>query len=284
MMSPALRERLEVELGSSIEDLRQVGGGDINVAHHAWLTDGREVFIKTHPRTPAGAFAAEAAGLQWLRVEGGPAIPRVVSSDDAWLVLEWVESGAPVADYDERLGRELARLHGATPDRFGLADDNFIANLPQSNRRHDTWARFYAEERVLPLATACTHRGIWTAQTQAGFEALVARMEERVGEPEPPARLHGDLWSGNAMPGVAGEPMLIDPAAYGGHREVDLAMMKLFGGFSSRCFDAYDECYPLLPGWEDRIDLWQLYPLLVHALLFGRGYAGRCVEVMRRWL
>jgi fructosamine-3-kinase len=282
-MSPELQAEIEAELGQRVAHQRGVSGGDINQAFRAELEDGTAVFVKTHPRAPKGAYAAEAAGLEWLKVEGGPTLPTVLGCSDRWLLLEWVDAGESRPEYDEELGRQLARMHLAAPEYFGLEYDNFIANLPQSNRRHADWASFFGQERVLPLVAACTHRGVWTAQTHAGFEHLVRVLPERVGEDEQPARLHGDLWMGNAMRGPAGEPMLIDPAVYGGHREVDLAMMKLFGGFSADVFAAYNEVYPLQADWEERVDLWQLYPLLVHALLFGGGYAGRCVEVMRRW-
>ena len=282
-MSPELQAEIEAELGQRIAHQRSVSGGDINQAYRVELADGTAVFVKTHPRAPKGAYTAEAAGLAWLKVEGGPALPTVLGCSERWLLLEWLDAGDSRADYDERLGRELARLHQAAPEHFGLEHDNFIANLPQSNRHHDDWASFYGQERILPLVAACTHRGVWTGTTQAAFEHFVERLPQRVGEPEDPARLHGDLWAGNAMRGPEGQPVLIDPAVYGGHREMDLAMMKLFGGFSADVFAAYDELYPLQPDWEERVDLWQLYPLLVHALLFGGGYAGRCVEVLRRW-
>jgi fructosamine-3-kinase len=275
---------MEAELGARIVEISSVRGGDINRAFRAELDDGRRVFVKTHPRPPEGVYAAEAAGLSWLRVEGGPEIPGVLAHDLAWLLLEWVESGPAPADFDEVLGRQLARMHLAGPELFGHVEDNFIANLPQSNRASGNWADFYGRQRILPLAQACTARGVWLAETEAAFELLVERLPERVGEPEDPARLHGDLWSGNVMRGAQGQPVLVDPAVYGGHREMDLAMMKLFGGFSEDCFAAYNEVYPLSEDWEERVDLWQLYPLLVHALLFGGGYAGRCVEIMRRWL
>lgn len=286
ILGEQLQASIEESLGARIQSVDSVRGGDINRAFKAQLEDDRVVFIKSHRRPPKGVFAAEAAGLAWLRVEAGPEIASVIAHDDRWLILEWVESGPSIQDFDEQLGRQLANMHIEGPGLFGHEADNFIANLPQNNQslvENESWAEFYGQRRILPLTLACTAREVWLGDTQAGFEALVAKLDERVGEVEEPARLHGDLWSGNVMRGPKGQPVLVDPAVYGGHREMDLAMLKLFGGFSEDCFAAYNEVYPLQEDWEERIELCQLYPLLVHALLFGGGYAGRCVEIMRRW-
>jgi fructosamine-3-kinase len=249
-----------------------VGGGDINRAMRLELTDGRVVFVKHHADPPAGMFAAEARGLAWLAAAGALRIPAVLAVGERWLALEWLEPGARVADFAARLGRGLATLHAAGAPSFGLDHDNFIAILPQDNRPAPTWAELWIERRLWPLIVRAGARArpSWLAR----LDRLRARWREIAGPDEPPARLHGDLWSGNVH-AAGGAPALIDPAVYGGHREVDLAMLALFGGLAEATVAAYHEVHPLADGWRDRIPLWQLYPLLVHTVLFGGGYGGQ---------
>lgn len=269
-----MRDELEQALGASITAQRALRGGDINDAFAITLSDGREVFVKSKRAAPEGMFAREAEGLEWLRT-GALRIPEVLAVGERFLALERIAPGRPRADHDEQLGRGLAALHRATPaEGFGLARDNFIADLPQDNQRTPDWPSFYVERRLRPMLRRAVDAGRASAAMKRGFERLFARMTELVGPPEPAARLHGDLWGGNAMVDERGAPVLIDPAAYGGHREVDLAMMRLFGGFGARVFAAYEEAWPLAPGAEERVGLYQLYPLLVHVVLFGGGYAG----------
>jgi fructosamine-3-kinase len=152
--------------------------------------------------------------------------------------------------------------------------DNFLATLEQGNAPQPTWHEFYASRRLMPLAIQARMRELLDVATMRAIERVCDRMASLCGPPEPPSRLHGDLWGGNAIVASDGAPVLIDPAVYGGHREVDLAMMRLFGGFGPRVFAAYDEAHPLAPGHEERVPLYQLYPLLAHVCLFGSSYAG----------
>jgi len=263
-------------LGTTVEALRPVAGGDVNEAFGLELGDGRRAFAKTRRAVPDGFFAAEARGLAWLAEAPGPAVPEVLGilEDPPALLLAWIEAAPAPPGGDARLGRELAALHAAGAPGFGGEADNFIGPLPQSNRPRADWATFYAEERLAPRIRAARDAGRIDAGLARGLDELRARLPARVGPAEPPARLHGDLWGGNALFDAGGRPWLIDPAAYGGHREVDLAMMLLFGGFGPDCFAAYHEAHPLAPGWRERTPLYQLYPLLVHVELFGAGYAG----------
>ena len=177
-------------------------------------------------------------------------------------------------------GRGLAELHRSGAPQWGLSYDNFIGPFAQPNRQCVDWPTFYVERRLAPqLAEACSTLG---APIVSRFEHLCADIVQVVGPPEPPARLHGDLWAGNAFADANGSPVLVDPAVYGGHREVDLAMMQLFGGFSERVFAAYDEAYPLAAGWRGRVPLYQLYPLLVHVNLFGAGYVRQLEATLAR--
>ena len=267
------RARLEARLGTKIQGARAIAGGDINEAYRVDLADGRALFVKTRHDAPPDMYAAEADGLAWLRAGASSLqIPAVVARDERFLALELWERAARSPDYDEQLGRGLAELHRATPEGFGLARDNYIGSLPQHNAPLGDWVSFYRERRLRPFVEAAS--ATLGARTVREFDRLYDRLPELVGAPEPPARLHGDLWAGNQHTAPNGGPALIDPAAYGGHREIDLAMMRLFGGYSARVFAAYAEAYPLQPGHADRIPLYQLFPLLVHVRLFGGGYAG----------
>jgi fructosamine-3-kinase len=262
-------------------------GGDINRAERMTLADGRELFVKFRSDAPVGMYRAEAAGLAWLAEVGALRTPAVVAVGDErpprFLALEWIEGGRSRAGHDEALGRGLAALHRAGAGELGLGADNFIGSLPQRNEAAPSWADFYGERRLEPMARMAVEAGALAAGVLDELERLRARLPDLCGPPEPPARLHGDLWGGNAMTDAAGAPVLIDPAVYGGHREVDLAMMRLFGGFSATVFAAYAEAHPLAAGHQEWVELYQLYPLLVHAVLFGGGYARSAERVLRRY-
>ena len=276
-MTPELRAVIEAELGAEVSSATRVGGGSINDAYEVRTSDGRGVFVKTHGNAPSGMFAAEARGLRWLAEAKAIRVPKALAVSDArpaFLVLELLEPGRRRPDFDEELGRGLAALHRFGAPRFGLDRDNFIANLPQSNAEADDWPTFYWASRLEPQLRMATDRGMIDRSTRSRFDALSRVMADRVGPAEPPSRLHGDLWGGNLHVDEAGRPCLIDPAVYGGHREIDLAMMRLFGGFGPRVFAAYHESWPLAPGAERRVPLYQLYPLLVHVNLFGGSYVG----------
>lgn len=276
-MSPRLHAALEERFGTRIKRSRRLSGGDINEAFEISFDDGTSIFVKTHPSPPHGMFGAEARGLRWLAEAAALRVPRVIAVSDgqpAYLALEMLTSGERRADFDEELGRSLAALHEFGAPRFGLDHDNFIGRLPQSNATSDDWASFYWARRLEPQLRLATDQGLIDGPTRARFGELRRALPERIGPAEPPSRLHGDLWGGNLHVDEAGRPCLIDPAVYGGHREVDLAMMRLFGGFRERVFAAYGEIWPLAPGASDRVGLYQLYPLLVHVNLFGGGYVG----------
>lgn len=281
-----LRAALGERLGAAVARARVCRGGSISAAWAVDLDDGRAVFVKAKADAPADMFAAEARGLAYLRA-GLPdelSLPQVLACEPGFLVLELLEPGPPRPDFDELLGRGLAALHrsGAGLPGFGLDHSNYIGSLAQINDPCDDWPSFYRERRLAPmLARAEPQLG---SALRPRFDQLLVELEDRCGEPEPPARLHGDLWSGNLHRDASGRPALIDPAVYAGHREMDLAMMRLFGGFSARTFAAYARAWPLQPGWERRVDLYQLYPLLVHVVLFGGSYVGAVAAALDRLL
>ncbi len=287
-MNPRLRAELEARFGAKLRSVERVSGGDINEAYSAELEGGRRVFVKTHPSAPASLFPAEARGLDWLRSRSGLRVPEVLAVSEpagelGYLALEWLESASPARDFDERLGQGLAELHRSGAPGFGLDHDNFIGSLPQSNGARESWVVFFREQRLEPQLARLVAARRASFSLRRGFERLVARLPELWGEPEPAARLHGDLWGGNLHVGPSGEPCLIDPAVYGGHREIDLGMMRLFGGFAERVFQAYDEAFPLSPGAAERVALCQLYPLLVHANLFGGSYVGSVERIVAQY-
>jgi fructosamine-3-kinase len=282
-------------LGSEVADLRRVAGGDLNDAYAARLADGRLVFIKTSADAAPGSYAAEAAGLRWIAAaEGAPAVPEVLAVVDPpeqdpeprMLALSWVRPGRLSDSGTEALGRGLAALHRAGASAYGAAPPGApgglrIGPLVLPAGLADSWAEAYGAFRLRPLARRAAARGALAPDGLAAVERVCERLPELVGPAEPPARLHGDLWGGNVLADGDGVPYLIDPAAHGGHREIDLAMLRLFGGPGERCFSAYAEAFPLADGHEERQELWQLFPLLVHAVLFGAGYGERAAAVAR---
>jgi fructosamine-3-kinase len=264
-------------LGIPVRRSTALGGGAARVD----LADGRTVVVKDGP-----SAEAEAAGLVWLAVPGGPPVPRVLGCTAQRLVTTHVPDGRPSTDAAAQLGRRLAVLHAAGAPAFGAGppgapDAAWIGRAPMTNVACPEWAPWYAEHRVAAYLRAARDRGGLTAAEAAAVERVCGRLPELAGPPEAPARLHGDLWSGNVLWAPDGA-WLIDPAAHGGHRETDLAMLALFGcPHRDTVLAAYDEAVPLAPGWRDRVPLHQLFPLLVHVALFGRGYAAQAVAAAR---
>jgi fructosamine-3-kinase len=271
--------------GSGVARSRPVAGGSINEALHVVLDDGRELFVKHRADPPDGFYAAEAAGLRWI---AGPLpVPSPVAVDERFLVLGWIASAARADGFDTALGAGLARLHALGADRHGATGDGgptFVGplRLPNEPAGDGSWAAFYSERRLAPLLELA--HGALPAGATGRIESVIARLAELCGPEEPVARLHGDLWSGNVMAGPDGAPVLVDPAAYGGHREVDLAMLSLFGAPGRRVLPAYEDAgTPLADGHEERVELFQLLPLLVHAALFGGGYGAAADRAARRY-
>lgn len=245
---------------------------------------GRTVVAK---RGEPGQAVAEAAGLCWLRVPGGPPVPQVHGYDGQWLVTEHVPDGQLDGAAAERLGRQLATLHAAGAAAFGAAPPGgpqqaWIGAAPMSNVIGPQWPQWYAEHRVLCYLRSAVDRGAMDAAGARAVHRVCERIDELAGPAEPPARLHGDLWAGNVHAGADGRGWLLDPAAHGGHRETDLAMLALFGHpLLERLLAGYQDVAPLAPGWRQRIPLHQLFPLLVHAVLFGGGYGASAATAAR---
>lgn len=278
---------------AELDDLRPIGGGDICEAYRGrW--QGRDVFAKTLGDAPPGFFDAEQNGLRWLAAAGAP-VPEVLAATDELLVLEWVDTGRPTRAAATALGTALATMHATPAPTFGAEWRGYAGSVPMDNTprfsRPEEWPAFFAEQRLLPLLRLVVDRGALDDGGRCAVEAVCDRLPELAGPPEPPAHLHGDLWSGNVLwcGGSAGsgtaEIRLIDPAAHGGHRESDLALLAMFGCPElATVLDAYQRRHPLSEGWRDRVGLHQLHPMLLHAALFGGSYGARVSSLARAQL
>jgi fructosamine-3-kinase len=289
-------------------DLEPVSGGSINQAFRMRTSKGFR-FCKWNPAAPAGLFRREAEGLAALAAAGSSLIiPRVealtpersvpgsrtpeaskaptrgMPGGPSLLVLEYLEPDPdPSPEAWERFGRGLAELHRCGKDRFGFEDDNFCGLTPQENTWTEDWAGFYGRHRIGALADRLAERGELTPAQRGEFGKLQDRLPGLLGHHPPPALIHGDLWSGNAMLTSRG-PALVDPACSFSDREAEWGMMLLFGGFPDRVQAAYEEAWPMPGGWRERIPLYQLYHVLNHFLLFGGGYGGQALRLARKFV
>ena len=285
---PVIARRAEELLGAQVISTAPVAGGDICAANRLRLNDGRTVIIKTHSHAPEGFFEAEARGLRWLAVDGGVPVPEVLAVDADCLILPWIEPGKVTTDAATGFGEALAVTHAADAPSYGLDGEGFIGRLPMPNSPAPSWPEFYAVRRVLPYLKLARDRGHVDGAAADGIEGVVGRLPDLLPD-EPPSRVHGDLWNGNVLWGHDGRAHALDPAAYAGHREVDLARLALFGlPHLQKVLDAYwwassAAGRPLADGWQDRLPLHQLFPLLVHACMFGGSYAARAADIARRY-
>lgn len=265
-----------------------VSGGSISHTSIVELGDGRKVFLKKSRSTPAGLFRAEAEGLAALHAASGPRVPEPYAlyegPQSGYLLMEYVESGRQTPRFWQQLGAQMAELHLHTRGRaYGFHSDNFIGSTPQPNAWSNSWLEFFGERRISFQIERAARAGLADKKMQKDVEQIMARLPQLLPEPEHPALLHGDFWSGNHLCDAHGEPVIIDPAVYYGHREADLAMAECFGGFAPGFFAAYNEAYPLQAGYKERVDLYNLYHMLNHLNLFGSGYAGSVRAILRRY-
>lgn len=276
----------ELIAGLRISDVMPVRGGDIAKAFRLDSPDGT-YFLKTHPRPSKQMFEREARGLGALRATAPSdlGVPEVLAASERGLVLEWIAEGHRTVDSEVMFGTGLARLHQVAQPFFGgLAGDDsgYIGSVEVDLTPADSWPEFYVERRLRPLLRRAIDQRVISIDAATLFEAVSSRAEELCGPVEPPALVHGDLWGGNRLVDQSGKNWLIDPAAHYAHREVDIAMMLLFGGFGDEVFVGYNQVYPLAAGWRERVPWYQLPPLLVHAILFGGGYGASALGVLKR--
>ncbi len=283
-------EKLATIFGSSVRltDSRSVGGGCINHAVKIGTSAG-DFFLKLNASAPADMFMKEAAGLNEMRLANSSLIiPKVIWSKDVddfpgLLLMEYLQPASSTSGFDERLGRGIAQLHRKTASAYGFYHSNYCGTTVQDNTWTDNWPVFYAERRIWSLIQQIkTTRGMSSDDLKI-YEKLIDRMPVLLAHQTIPSLIHGDLWSGNYMY-TANGPALIDPACYFADREMELGMMKLFGGFSGSVWNAYQDEFRLPEGWQQRIRLYQLYPVLNHYLLFGVSYGQQALEIAMEYI
>lgn len=283
-----LLEILANHLGNSpeITSFEEKGGGSINTAAIIRTSQGTFFAKWNSVEGRCGMFGAEEHGLKLLAQAGEIRTPEPLGSREdssrCYLLMEYLESGDFGFDFWEVFGTRLARLHRHTQPQFGLDRSNFIGSLPQLNPLTDSWATFFAESRLEPQLKRAVDSGKADTQLVKKFESLYTKLNE-IFPHEAPALLHGDLWGGNFMCTIDEDPAVYDPAVYYGHREMDLAMTRLFGGFDSSFYEAYHEEFPLEQGFEKRMDICNLYPLLVHVNLFPGSYIQSVKHIVSRF-
>lgn len=280
-------QQIAIAQGWELQQASPVHGGDINQAYALDTNKGR-FFLKLNDaqRFPA-MFVVEANGLQALEKNFPLKVPSVVAHGEAdnqqYLLLEWLQPASYTNQSWKAFGRALAQLHCTTHQQFGWHEAGYLGSIPVANEWKESWTDFYTTNRLLPLVKRLQDQKAFSVKDVQQAEAFYRTLNSRMPA-EPPALLHGDLWSGNASAVLVDGKATIaiyDPATYYGHREIDVALTRLFGGFPSTFYDAYNETYPLQSGWQQRLPLFQLSHLLLHAVLFGGGYVGRCKEIMK---
>ncbi len=289
----ALSEALQQLMGSTIYIKREeaVGGGCISQGGILYLSNGEQVFLKSYGASPHHFFQVEADNLLLLQRYCSLTVPTPLivgeNADSQYLCLEYIEAAPRKADYWEHCGRALATLHkesGAAARRFGLEWDNWIGSTPQPNNPSTNWQHFFATTRLHYQLQLAARNGYLSPAMQRDGDLLLKHIPSLLPEAVQPALVHGDLWSGNLMSDNRGGAALIDPAVYFADREVDIAMTRLFGGFDDRFYHAYNECYPLVKGWEGRLQLYNLYHLLNHLNIFGTSYLAAVGKVVHHYI
>jgi protein-ribulosamine 3-kinase len=284
-----LEQRLNEATGQqmTLQHVSAVGGGSINEAFCLHTTAGDYMMKRNSKTAFPNMFKCEAEGLTAIANTKTVAIPKVILldsfEDDSFLVLEWIEIIRPTPDASQTFGRQLATMHKSTAIEFGFDTDNYMGSIPQSNRKQDTWAGFFITERLQPMVKIARDKSLLNNLDAEKFDKLYTGLPGFFDE-ELPALIHGDLWGGNYLISNKSKPYLIDPAVSYGHREFDLAMTKLFGGFSTEFYSAYQESFPLAQDWSKRTDLWNLYPLLLHLNLFGTGYLAQVMNAVAKYI
>jgi fructosamine-3-kinase len=280
LLSQALSKPVEVS------GLSPVGGGSISSTYKI-LSSAGMFFLKVNEGENASMmFKTEAEGLELLHKKSAFTIPQVISvssdGNTALLLMNFIDSSSKGNNYWQELGINLAALHRQINSIFGLSENNFIGSLPQQNNFAGDWSSFFIDRRILPMVKMAVNNGLVTNAFVVKIEIVLNNIADLLPK-EPPALVHGDLWSGNLMVDSNGHPCLIDPAVYYGHREMDISFSHLFGGFDNQFYETYQEIFPLEPGFDTRIDIYNLYPLLVHLNLFGRSYLGQIENILARF-
>ena len=273
---------IEEKNNLKINNITSLSGGDINDVFLLNTTEGKKV-VKVNSATKfPGMFEAEMAGMKALKSAEAIDVPQMIAvyteSEYSCLLMEHRETGSRSSNFWTVFGKQMADLHKNTQPKFGFSEDNYIGSLPQQNNEHENIVDFYIEERLEPQFKLAKEQAYDLGDTKKFYSELYNLIPQ-----EKPALIHGDLWNGNYLVNAEGSPCLIDPAVAYAPREMDLSMMKLFGGFDSVLFNTYFEEFPVEKGFDDRVPIWQLYYLLVHLNLFGTGYLGSCKNIIDRY-
>lgn len=282
MLSKELIKHFESLLSEEVKSTKHLSGGDINEVF-LLSTSTRELVVKLNSasRFPK-MFETEAKGLQELRKVNGFRVPKVLGygecNDDSFLTLEYIKTGKKTRNFWRMFGIQLADLHSHSASYFGFESDNYIGSLPQYNSKDSSAARFYITQRLQPQFAMAIKRGF----SFPNLDSFYTAVENEIPN-EPSSLIHGDLWSGNFMVDVNSYPCLIDPTVAYAPREMDIAMMNLFGGFDEEVFEVYNDIFPLTNDWKERLPLWQLYYLLVHLNLFGKSYYNSVRGILNRY-
>ncbi|MGN6619137.1 MAG: fructosamine kinase family protein [Ilyomonas sp.] len=268
-----------------LKDSVQIYGGDINSAFKLYTTAG-SFFLKLNSESYNDMFVKEAEGLELLDSAKTIKIPQPIlygrSETNIFLVMESFIKGRIGKNFWQEFAYGLAGIHQQTVSFFGLDTNNYCGSLLQSNKKHDNWCSFYTEERIMPLIQKAYTQKRCTLDEIKLAEKVCAKFESLMPA-EKSSLVHGDLWCGNFLSTREGKVVIYDPAVYYGHREMDIAMTELFGGFDERFYDYYNEAFPLQPQWQERIQLFQLYPLLVHVVLFGEPYYNKVISILKKY-
>jgi len=284
-----IKSRIEEKLGTKIKSMSSLSGGCISDAYRLTTSVGYNYLLKYHPDISDDMFEKEANGLKELAKANAIRIPEVLTVDKDYILLEFISSGSKKKNFFEDFGRRFAEMHKYNSDSYGFYEDNLIGSNPQVNipdeKEKTNWVGFYFNQRILYQLKLAEKLGNATPELRKSISKLEEKIKDIIGDSEEkPSLLHGDLWGGNYMVDENGEAVLIDPAVYYGHREADLGMTKLFGGFSSEFYKSYNETYPLKDGYEYRENIYKLYHVLNHLNLFGGGYYSQAISLIKFYI
>jgi len=288
-LSGKITKKIENLRGSAVKKTESLSGGCISNAYKVTFEDNLSCLIKINEHSPADMFIKEAHGLQELRKANAIKVPEVLLFDAEFILLEFINSASNQKYFYEEFGRKYALLHKYNADEFGFYENNYIGSTPQINindeRTKKNWTSFYLSNRLLYQFKLAEKNGYADSRLRDAFMKMVSKIESILeGSDAKPSLLHGDLWSGNYMTDENGDACLIDPAVYYGHREADLAMTKLFGGYPDSFYHAYNEAFPLREGWKYRENIYMLYHVLNHLNLFGSGYYLHALSLMKFYI
>lgn len=289
MLNNKIKSKIENILGSQITKMNSLSGGCISSSYKVNTKDGNSYFLKYNYSSGSDMFLTEAHGLQELDKPGVITIPKVISFDKEFILLDLIENSGRSKNFSEDFGRKFAVLHKFNNEKYGFYEDNYIGSNPQlnipDNDEEKNWTKFYFQKRILYQFHLAEKSGNSTSDLRSSISKLENKIDLIVTDNgEKPSLLHGDLWGGNYMVDKNGFACLIDPAVYYGNREADLAMTKLFGGFDSEFYRAYNEEFPLPDGYDYRENIYKLYHVLNHLNLFGSGYYSQAISLIKYYL